>query len=117
MFERANIESGSGKTALYQPETPMGLRRDRPEDEKVLGPLRITEHCLTEPLEAITFDDSAFKHDVSDFQPANPTEKSWRIVMLIMARRPLSAPSPTDGKETDGFTPASVQTFSPAGND
>jgi hypothetical protein len=117
MFERHNVAEGSGKTSLYPEQTPMGLRRDNPEHEKTLGPLRLAEHVLKEPLEAITFDDTNFKHDVSDFSPDDPSEKSWRSVVLIMARKPLSALSPVDGLEIDGMTPASIASQSPAATD
>eukprot|EP01065_Artemidia_motanka_P006051 TRINITY_DN1293_c7_g1_i1.p1 TRINITY_DN1293_c7_g1~~TRINITY_DN1293_c7_g1_i1.p1 ORF type:complete len:522 (+),score=200.32 TRINITY_DN1293_c7_g1_i1:80-1645(+) len=107
MIERHNVKAGMPKTALYSADCPIGKRRDDPEDEAIIGPKRVTEHMLREPLEAITFDDTQFKHDATDFLPETDGEKSWRCVMLVMARKPVQLPSPIDGRTIDGTTPRS----------
>ena len=82
---------------------PFGLLRSKEEDEKILKEYRICEHILSTPFEAITFDDMRFKHDGDCLLAEKPSEKAWRSVMLVMARRPLSVPSPLDGRVIDGF--------------
>ena len=60
-----------------------------------------------QPLEAITFDDTAFKHDAEDSIAEDPGQKCWRSVMLMMMRRPCHEESPLDGHDIDGYTPRS----------
>jgi hypothetical protein len=62
---------------------------------------------LRQPLEAITFDDTAFKHDAEDSVAERAGEKCWRSVLLMMMRRPCHAESPLDGHDIDGYTPRS----------
>eukprot|EP01062_Namystynia_karyoxenos_P036399 TRINITY_DN2650_c0_g1_i6.p2 TRINITY_DN2650_c0_g1~~TRINITY_DN2650_c0_g1_i6.p2 ORF type:complete len:559 (+),score=243.70 TRINITY_DN2650_c0_g1_i6:89-1678(+) len=107
LIERHNVRPGMPKTALYRPECPVGKRRDIPEHEAEIGPLRVVEHQLAQPLEAITFDDRGFKHDATDFLPAADGERCWRSVMLVMCRRPVQLPSPLDQRDIDGCTPRS----------
>eukprot|EP01061_Rhynchopus_euleeides_P040719 TRINITY_DN7014_c1_g1_i1.p1 TRINITY_DN7014_c1_g1~~TRINITY_DN7014_c1_g1_i1.p1 ORF type:complete len:527 (+),score=166.38 TRINITY_DN7014_c1_g1_i1:65-1645(+) len=109
LLERHNVRSGTAKTALYHPSAPMGLRRDVPEDEAVLAPKRLVDVELSAPLHAITFDDPLFKHDASDPRPADPNEKMWRCVLLIMCRYPCEQASPEDGHPIDGYTPRSAR--------
>ena len=106
MIERHNVGAG-GTTSLYSADCPMGLLRERPEDEEVLRKYRLASHTLKQPLEALTFSDTEFKHDASNFLAADPSKKAWRSLMLIMCRTPNPQKSPTDGRILDGFTPRS----------
>merc|ERR1711934_710322 len=63
MIERENVAEGYGKTSLYHSSCPFGKMRTNPDDEEIIGPLRIREVVLKEAFEAITFDDTNFKHD------------------------------------------------------
>eukprot|EP00475_Leptophrys_vorax_P039401 TRINITY_DN7110_c0_g1_i1.p1 TRINITY_DN7110_c0_g1~~TRINITY_DN7110_c0_g1_i1.p1 ORF type:complete len:416 (+),score=97.86 TRINITY_DN7110_c0_g1_i1:94-1341(+) len=108
LIEKSNIMSDMPKTALYDGSCAMGKRRDIPEDEKEIAPLRVTEVCLDGRFEAITFDDNFFKHDASNFLPENPLEPSWRSIMLIMCRRPVKEESFVDGHQVDGLSPRST---------
>jgi hypothetical protein len=105
LIDRHNIIETAPATSIYHGSCPLGLRRDVEEHERVIGPLRIFQHVLKKPFETITFDDTHFKHDASDFQAQNPNEKSWRCVMLIMCRTPVKLPSPFDGRPIDGYSP------------
>mmetsp|Transcript_12313 Transcript_12313/g.49372 ORF Transcript_12313/g.49372 Transcript_12313/m.49372 type:complete len:542 (-) Transcript_12313:183-1808(-) len=109
MIERHNVAEGHGVTALYKKETPMGLRRDREEDEQELEKLRIMEVTLRAPFEGISFVDMEFKHDGSPVAAEDPSQKCWRSVCLVMCRRALTAESPVDSRVIDGYTPRSPQ--------
>jgi len=107
MIERKNVREGLPRTSLYAKECPLGKRRDDAADEVEIGPLRITEHVLAQPLEAITFDDTAFKHDAENIVPEMEGEECHRCVLLIMCRTPVRLPSPIDGHDIDGLSPRS----------
>eukprot|EP01060_Flectonema_neradi_P031517 TRINITY_DN4806_c0_g1_i1.p1 TRINITY_DN4806_c0_g1~~TRINITY_DN4806_c0_g1_i1.p1 ORF type:complete len:513 (+),score=81.88 TRINITY_DN4806_c0_g1_i1:96-1634(+) len=104
LIERSNIGAG-GTTSLYSADCPMGLLRDNPSDEKILQKYRLASHTLKQPFEAITFSDTLFKHDASDFVAADPKQKAWRSLVLIMCRRPNTSKSPIDQRVLDGYTP------------
>jgi len=104
LIERGNVKDSQPVTSLYSRDCAMGLRRDIPEDEEVLKGYRLYEHVLMDPLETLTFDDTAFKHDASDFHPEDETSKSWRSILLIMCRRPVERESFVDGHDIDGLT-------------
>ena len=104
LIERSNI-GGGGTTSLYSADCPMGLLRDDPDDEKILKKYRLVSHTLKEPFEAITFSDTKFKHDASDFIAADKSKKAWRSLVLIMCRRPNNSKSPVDKRVLDGYTP------------
>lgn len=94
-------------TALYKEETPMGLRRDLPDDEEVIAPLRLLEVTLKDRFEGISFVDTGFKHDGSPVEAEDTSQKCWRSVCLVMCRRALTAESPVDNRVIDGYTPRS----------
>mmetsp|Transcript_4377 Transcript_4377/g.8845 ORF Transcript_4377/g.8845 Transcript_4377/m.8845 type:complete len:100 (+) Transcript_4377:27-326(+) len=90
---------------------PIGKQRFVSEDEAHLAPLRLAEVTLTEPLQAITFDDCEFKHDASNPEPEDPSEPMWRSVLLVMCRVPCTERSPLDDHAVDGGTPRSLSSF------
>ena len=109
LIDRHNVCPGPAVTALYRSECPMGKRRNEAKDEAEIGPLRVAEVQLETPFEAITFDDTCFKHDASDPVAADPSRPMSRCVLLVMARVPCSQASPVDERPVDGYTPRSAR--------
>uniref|UniRef100_A0A0G4IG35 Uncharacterized protein n=1 Tax=Chromera velia CCMP2878 TaxID=1169474 RepID=A0A0G4IG35_9ALVE len=111
LLGRQNVKAGTATTSLYHSSCPIGKQRFVSEDEAHLAPLRLAEVTLTEPLQAITFDDCEFKHDASNPEPEDPSEPMWRSVLLVMCRVPCTERSPLDDHAVDGGTPRSLSSF------
>lgn len=110
LLDRHNVRPGTARTALYAKACAMGKRRDLPADEEEIERMRVVETELTHPFDAITFDDTHFKHDASDPRALDPSQKMWRCVLLVMMRLPCSNPSPIDNRPIDGYTPRTPRT-------
>jgi hypothetical protein len=107
LMDRKNVKAETARTSLYHSSCPIGKQRFVPEDEAEIAPLRLAEVCLKEPFQAITFDDSQFKHDASNPEADDPSKPMWRSVLLVMCRTPCVQASPLDSRTIDGFTPRS----------